>query len=126
MDLFRARGWTTIITNNLVGYVLSYTTFTVGVTSGLIGIGLERLMTNRTLRPDDAESYSFAFGSLPYPAAWAFVYVYCARLWHILDRIQRRCCLHLHPTSHASLHFQCCIHYRDMGVRDYDERTYPA
>jgi hypothetical protein len=83
MDLFRARGWTTIITNNLVGYVLSYTTFTVGVTSGLIGIALERLMTNRMLSSDDVDSYSFAFGPLPYPAAWAFVYVSFACLRHL-------------------------------------------
>jgi hypothetical protein len=73
MDLFRARGWTTIITNNLVGYVLSYTTFTVGVASGLFGIAMEHLVTSTaTGDASHGGSHSYAFGPLPYPSAWAF------------------------------------------------------
>ena len=71
MDLFRARGWTAIITNNLVGYVLSYTTFTVGVLGGVIGIVSERLVTLHFGHEDGNDS--FVFGSVPYPTAWAYM-----------------------------------------------------
>lgn len=71
MDLFRARGWTTIITNNLVGYVLSFTTFGVAVLTGLIGVLLE-VETTRYLGNEGDVSDSFLFGPLPGPRYWAF------------------------------------------------------
>jgi hypothetical protein len=41
IELFRARGWTSIVTNNLVGYVLGFVTFTVGLLTGIVGIATE-------------------------------------------------------------------------------------
>lgn len=70
MDLFRARGWTTVITNNLVGYVLSFTTFTVGVCCGFFGILVERLASQHF--GDDNEMNSFVFGPIPGTKFWAF------------------------------------------------------
>jgi hypothetical protein len=43
VELFRARGWTSLVTNNLVGYVLGFSTFTVAILSGLLTMALENV-----------------------------------------------------------------------------------
>lgn len=82
MDLFRARGWTAIITNNLIGYVSSYTAFGISLIVGLIGVLLEvgtsRYMDDPTeIDTDDGAEHfsSYIFGPLPGPYYWAFGYV---------------------------------------------------
>jgi len=64
MELFRAKGFTTIITNSLVGYVLGFTQFAVALLTGVAGLVLETLITNgHSTSTDDGESY--VFGPLP-------------------------------------------------------------
>ena len=46
MELFRARGWTAIITNDLVGYVLSFTSVVVGILTGLCAVIIESLASS--------------------------------------------------------------------------------
>lgn len=46
MELFRARGWTAIITNDLVGYVLSFTSVVVGILTGLCAVIIEMLASS--------------------------------------------------------------------------------
>lgn len=58
LELFQARGWTTIITDNLVGYVLNVTTLTVSVLTGVVAIFLEQVVSSRY---HDAE-HSNTFG----------------------------------------------------------------
>lgn len=71
MDLFRARGWTTIITNNLVGYVLSFTTFTVAVVSGGVAMLIERCVNARYGGQED-DYASYIFGPVPGFGFWSF------------------------------------------------------
>ena len=92
IELFKARGWQTIVSDDLVGYVLGYTTFTVGILTGLCSMGLEMVVdanitpsdiandTEKELSipPDVAEYWedsnkSFLFGPLPGPQYIAFV-----------------------------------------------------
>jgi hypothetical protein len=53
IELFRARGWTSLVTNNLVGYVLGFSTFTVAIVTGLLTMSLE----NATNQRHGGESY---------------------------------------------------------------------
>ena len=46
MELFRARGWTAIITNDLVGYVLLFTSVVVGILTGLCAVIIESLASS--------------------------------------------------------------------------------
>lgn len=116
MDLFRARGWTTIITNNLVGYVLSYTTFTVGVLTGCTGLALERLTTWHYGAKTAGDS--FLLGPVPFPGAWAFAYVILCRGFSYCQRRRLSC---------IAGRF-CCqqdwLFHRDMGLRHHAERTF--
>jgi len=76
MDLFRARGWTTIISNNLVGYVLSYTAFSVGILSGFIALLVERIASQQLqgsdVEGDDRTYDSLLFGPIPGWKFWTF------------------------------------------------------
>ncbi|CAB9514801.1 Protein PNS1 [Seminavis robusta] len=78
LELFRARGWETFVTNDLISSVLTFTTFSVGCCTGLASMGLERLIDSMK-EPDvfDAEAKgrepeqweintSFLFGPLPH------------------------------------------------------------
>jgi hypothetical protein len=47
LELFHARGWTTIITDNLVGYVLNASTVSVGILTGISAILLEQLLSSQ-------------------------------------------------------------------------------
>lgn len=59
MELFRARGWTTIITDNLVGYVLGVVTFTNGLLTGAAGVLVEHIVSKNMHDPShpDVDSY---------------------------------------------------------------------
>lgn len=70
MELFRARGWTAVITNDLVGYVLSFTSITVGLFGGLFAIIIELLYGME--KTSGGDSSSFLFGSIGGPQYWAF------------------------------------------------------
>ena len=79
MELFRAKGFTTIITNSLVGYVLGFTQFAVALLTGVAGIVLETLITNgHSTSTDDGESY--VFGPLP-ATPFAFGVSFVVGLW---------------------------------------------
>lgn len=79
VELFRARGWETIVTNDLIGYVLGFTTFTVGLLTGVGCMCLERLVDS-LIEPDPIDSdvatddlhlwganHSFLFGPASHP-----------------------------------------------------------
>jgi hypothetical protein len=67
LELFRARGWTSIITDNLTGYVLGVITLAVGFLTGAIGLFVETLVSNNLHDPDsEFESY------LGLNALWTF------------------------------------------------------
>jgi len=68
LELFRARGLTTIITNDLVGYVLAFIIVTVGVCTGLGAVLIEIMYSSN----EHTQSPSFLFGTLPGTVYWAF------------------------------------------------------
>jgi len=79
-ELFEARGWTSIVTDDLVGLVLGFTSLMIGIISGFVGMALERLTTyDFTERSFDDMSY--LFGSLKYPYLWAFGIGFLTGLW---------------------------------------------
>jgi len=88
MELFKARGWTTIVTDDIIHYVLGFTTFSVGIFTGLCSVILERTI-DTMIEPDEYDSaghsgktadeagpwdfnVSFLFGPLPNPPLLAF------------------------------------------------------
>lgn len=86
MELFRARGWTSLITNSLVNYVLAFTTVIVGILTGMASIGMEVLITNYYnhrmstnlgygMVVSPSSSVSYVFGPLPGWRYLAFGYV---------------------------------------------------
>ena len=83
VELFRARGWETIVTDDLVGYVLFFTTITIGLFTGLGAMVLERIVDSM-IEPDplgegkdpsEVEPWeiniSFLFGPFPNPQFFA-------------------------------------------------------
>jgi len=72
VELFRARGWTTIVTDNLVGYTLGFTTCVVAIGTGLLGLVVEHVVSSAH-SDSDPESKSFIFGSIPGVKGWAFL-----------------------------------------------------
>ena len=76
VELFRARGWTSIVADNLVGYALSFVTVVLAVVTGLIGVTLERVLANS----NDAEG-SFVFGPIEGAPCWAFGVGFVVGLW---------------------------------------------
>jgi hypothetical protein len=84
-ELFRARGWENIVTDDLIGSVLRFTTFGVGVLTGLASMALERIIDSH-LEPDVFDSneagrqpeeweinQSYLFGPFPHPELLAFL-----------------------------------------------------
>jgi hypothetical protein len=74
MELFRARGWTSIITNRLVSYVLGFATFVIGVLTGCAALIVEHLVT-QNLNDPTSDYNSYLFGPLPGWKFMAFGYV---------------------------------------------------
>jgi len=71
IELFRARGWTSIITNSLVGYVLAFSMFTIAVVTGLSALAIDAMVTkSHTLSKDEL---SYVFGPLPGHGYYAFL-----------------------------------------------------
>jgi hypothetical protein len=70
VELFRARGWTSIITNSLVGYVLAFSMFTIAIVTGLTALVIDAMVTKgHTLGKDEL---SYIFGPLPGHGYYAF------------------------------------------------------
>lgn len=67
VELFRAKGWTAIITNRLVQYVLGFTTFTVSIATGLAASLVDALVTQ-----SHGTDESYILGPLVGPKYWAF------------------------------------------------------
>lgn len=57
LELFQARGWTTIITDNLVGYVLNATSVFVSILSGLLAIFVEQFVSSRLHDADHSDDF---------------------------------------------------------------------
>ena len=79
MELFKNRGFTAIITDKLVDYVLGFTTFTVAVLTGIAGIFIEKLVSRSyadSVKPEE----SYLFGPLP-AGAFAFGVSFIVGLW---------------------------------------------
>ena len=81
VELFRARGWTSIVSDNLVGYALGFVTVVVGIVTGLIGVTVERIVGEGGASDDDAAGESFIFGPVPGPQYWAFGISFLVGLW---------------------------------------------
>jgi Plasma-membrane choline transporter len=71
IELFRVRGWTTIVNNSLVSYVLGFTTVLVGICTGAVALLLEYVVSEQKLHPG-AEYESYIFGPIPGWRWWAF------------------------------------------------------
>jgi hypothetical protein len=72
VELFRARGWTSIVTDNLVGYTLGFTTCAVAIVTGLLGVVVEWSISS-TLNDSNPESKSYIFGPIPGVKTWVFL-----------------------------------------------------
>lgn len=73
VELFRARGWTSIVTDNLVGYTMAYAAFLVGIATGLMGLVVDRAASSRYHDADsDAPSSSYIVGPVPGAKWWTF------------------------------------------------------
>ena len=81
MELFRARGFTAIITDNLVSYVLAFTTFLIALATAFTAWLLEYSLSPVESKGPIKESDSFFFGSLPHPGAWAAFIGFIIGLW---------------------------------------------
>lgn len=68
-ELFRERGFTAFVTNDLAGFVLGYTNFIVGVVTGIAALGIQYHVDKHESQDDDM---SFIFGPLVGPQYWAF------------------------------------------------------
>ena len=77
IELFRARGWTAIISDNLVGYTLGFVTFLVAIATGLIGAALERILARTHNESDE----SFVFGPVEGAVYWSFGVSFVVGLW---------------------------------------------
>lgn len=79
LELFRARGFTAIMTDKLVEYVLGFTTFVVAILTGFAGVWIESVTTKKySASLQDGESY--IFGPLP-GAGFAFGVAFVVGLW---------------------------------------------
>jgi hypothetical protein len=75
--LFQVRGWRmnqkgfeSIITERLTGYVLGWLTFVMGILTGLSALAIERIVT---LRNPDPKYDSYVYGPLPHWRWFAFM-----------------------------------------------------
>lgn len=80
IELFRARGWTAIINDNLVGYVLGFTTVLIGVLTGATALLLEFTVSRSKLEAN-SEYESYIFGPIPGWRWWAFGIGFFVGIW---------------------------------------------
>jgi Plasma-membrane choline transporter len=59
VELFRARGFTTMVTDNLVGYTLGFAAFWVAILTGMAGILLQINVDRNGASQDSSDSYLF-------------------------------------------------------------------
>lgn len=71
IELFRARGWTSIITNSLVGFVLAFSMFTIAIVTGFTALAIDAMVTKSHVLSKDELSY--VFGPLPGHGYYAFL-----------------------------------------------------
>ena len=71
LELFQARGWTAIVTNSLVGYVLGFTIFSISIIMGLTAMAINAIASSSHTMGEGELSY--IFGPLPGPRYWAFL-----------------------------------------------------
>jgi hypothetical protein len=69
MELFRARGWTSIVTNGLVSYVLNFVTFTMGMITGAAALIIE-YFTTQSLGDPNSVFDSHLFGPVQ---GWRYI-----------------------------------------------------
>ena len=70
-ELFLARGWTAIITNSLVSYVLGFFMLTIAIISGLSAVAIDAIVSkSHTLSEGE---HSYVFGPLPGHGYYAFL-----------------------------------------------------
>lgn len=73
IELFRARGWTSIVTDNLVGYTLGFFTFVVGFLSGLMGMIIEHAVSSHHQDVTTSDQESYLFGAIPGATVFSFL-----------------------------------------------------
>lgn len=71
IELFRARGWTAIISTSLVGYVLAFSMFTIAIVTGLLAVAIDVMVSKSRMLSKDELSY--IFGPLPGHGYYAFL-----------------------------------------------------
>eukprot|EP00527_Entomoneis_sp_CCMP2396_P005832 CAMPEP_0198154448 /NCGR_PEP_ID=MMETSP1443-20131203/68592_1 /TAXON_ID=186043 /ORGANISM="Entomoneis sp., Strain CCMP2396" /LENGTH=586 /DNA_ID=CAMNT_0043821119 /DNA_START=83 /DNA_END=1843 /DNA_ORIENTATION=- len=89
MELFQARGFTAIITDNLVGYVLGFASTIVALATAFTAWLIEHSFSKGKGEPlmepfdptVDVNDYSYIFGPLPMPGLWAAVIGFVIGLW---------------------------------------------
>jgi hypothetical protein len=79
MELFRSRGFTAVITDNLVGYVLGFTTFAVALLTGIAGYMIEQIVTQSHAK-EVRTGESYVFGPLP-AGGFAFGTSFIVGVW---------------------------------------------
>jgi Plasma-membrane choline transporter len=71
VELFRARGWTSIITNNLVGYVLGFTNVIIAIATGFVAVVLQGMATHHHLSGGELVG-SYVYGPVSGYVYYAF------------------------------------------------------
>ena len=71
-QLFRTKGFVSIITERLAGFVLGWVTFAMGLYGGFIVLLVERIVT---MRNPDPQYESYVYGPMPHWRVAAFLYV---------------------------------------------------
>lgn len=77
IELFRARGWTAIVSDKLVGYTLGFVVFGLAVATGVFGLVVESMVSQSL----EAPAKSYLFGELPGPSWFAFGLSFVVGLW---------------------------------------------
>jgi Plasma-membrane choline transporter len=70
VEIFKAQGWSSVVTSHLVEYVLGCTIWTIGIVNGLLSM-ITEVGVNYFYR-SHGYSMSFVFGQLPKPQWWSF------------------------------------------------------
>lgn len=85
MELFQAKGFTAIITDNLVGYVLGFVSFAIALVTAfaawLIEISFSKGKGHDPTQNLDEGDYSYIFGPLPGSGGLAALVGFVVGLW---------------------------------------------